>query len=249
MIRRIIAGLVVIAVTAVSVTGAEIVTFKGSDQELVSARLTRLEGKGTYPALVLSQGRLKNDTYYDRWAERLASWGYVVLQVDGFGPPCDSGASSQPATRAYCVCDAKAYLAGLPIVDPNRIGLMGWSQRGASSLAVFCVTKLPGKEAPPFKASIAFYPYCYKPLGNLDFPILILIGDRDERAPSTLCLERKASRQTIHDFSLKIYPGATHYFDMEEVNTDDMGYRVRYDRAAAADAIIQIKRFLETRLK
>jgi len=249
MMRRVIVGLVLFAAMVASAIGAEIVTFKGSDQDLVSARLTRPQGKGTYPALVLSQGRLKNDTYYDRWAERLANWGYVALQLDGFGPHCDSGASSQPATRANCVCDAKAHLAGLPFVDPTRIGLMGWSQRGAASLAVFCVTNLPGKEAPPFKAGIAFYPYCYKPLGNLDFPLLILIGEQDERAPSGLCLERKASRQSIHDFSLKIYPGATHYFDFEGVSTDGAGYRVRYDRAAAADTVSQVKKFLEKRLK
>jgi dienelactone hydrolase len=249
MIWRVIAGAALVVAIVASATGAELVTFKGSDQELISAKLTRPQGKGSYPALVLSQGRLKNDAYYDRWAERLANWGYVALRLDGFGPPCDSGASSQPATRAYCVCDAKAYLAGLPFVDTSRIGLMGWSQKGASSLAVFCVTKMSGKEAPPFRAAVVFYPYCYKPLGNLDFPLLILVGDRDERAPSGLCQERQGSRQSIHEFSLKIYPGATHYFDVEGISTDGAGYRVRYDRAAAADSILQVKRFLGTRLK
>ena len=249
MIRRVIAGIVLIVATVTSVAGAEIVTFKGSDQELVSGKLTRPQGNATYPALILSQGRLKNDRYYDFWAERLAGWGYVALQLDGFGPHYDSGASSQPSTRAYCVCDAKTYLAGLPFVNPQRIGLMGWSQRGGASLAVFCARTLPGKDTPPFKAGIAFYPYCYKPLGNLDFPLLVLIGEIDERSPSSLCLERKASRQSIHDFSLKIYPGATHYFDFDGVSTDGVGYRVRYDRGAAADTIVQVRRFLEMHLK
>jgi dienelactone hydrolase len=108
---------------------------------------------------------------------------------------------------------------------------------------------MPGKDTPPFKAGIAFYPYCYKPLGNLNFPLLILIGEKDERTPSSLCTERNTSRQTIYDFALKVYPGATHYFDVEGVSSDDIGHRVRYDRAAAADTIVQVRRFLEVHLK
>jgi dienelactone hydrolase len=244
-----IAGLLLIFAAASPLTAAEMVTFPGVDQEMITGRLSRPQAHGLSPALVLLHGALEHSAYYEAWADRLSGWGYVTLQLDGYGPPCKSSDSKLPSRSAQCVCDAKSYLAGLPFVDSRRIGLMGWSQKGASALAVYCARSLPGKSEPPFRAGIAFYPYCFKPLGNLDFPLLILIGELDRRAPPALCLDRKKSRQSLNEFHLKIYPGASHYFDLEGMSTDELGYRIQYDQTAASDTILQVREFLEKHLK
>ena len=54
---------------------------------------------------------------------------------------------------------------------------------------------------------------------------------------------------TQHEVILKVYPGAYHLFDYEGMNETDDGHRLLYDKAAAADAIIQVKNFLSKHMQ
>lgn len=150
--------------------------------------------------------------------------------------------------RAMDAHDAQSYLAGLKFVDPKRIAVMGWSHGALSVIAT--VSEMPGKNIVPFQASIAFYPYCYKTLADLNAPLLILIGASDDWCPAKLCSynmpEEGASK---HEVILKIYPGATHTFDWSDMNVTYMGHALQYDPRAEADATIQVKKFLEKFLK
>src|SRR4030043_949043 len=190
MIRQMIIAVLLAIGTMMPVAASEIVTFKGEDQEIQTARLTKPEGNGPFPAIILLHGSFGFDEHYDVWAERIARWGYVALQMDSFGPRDKVSISSLPSKRAENICYAKSYLDRLPFVDNKRIGGMGWSQRGSSALAAFCKRASVLKSKDQFRALVAFYPYCFKSLASLDFPLLILTGELDDWCPPVLCLER-----------------------------------------------------------
>ncbi len=247
-IQIVIAALLVISIV-IPAFSAEMVTFKGQDQEVVTGRLTKPDGNGSFPAVILLHGSHGFDKHYDVWAERLGSWGYVSLQMDSIGPAEKSSLSSLPSKRAEDFCAAKSYLFGLPFVDIKRIGVMAWSQRGASSLVAFCARNLALKQENPFRVAVAFYPYCYKSLFRLDSPVLVLIGELDDWCPAALCKERIPSGKTPHETILKVYPGAYHCFDGEGANGDYMGHRLQYNPAASADSIVQVKAFLTKHMK
>ncbi len=247
-IQIVIAVLVVIT-AATGATAGETVTFKGEDQETVTGRLTKPGGKGPFPAVILLHGLDGLSKHYDVWAERLSSWGYVALQIDSIGPSEKSSLNNLPSKKAEDFCAAKQYLTSLPFVDDKRIGEIAWSQRGASALVAFCARNVAIKRENASRATVAFYPYCYKSLFHLDSPILILIGDQDDWCPAALCKERMPSGKTRHEIILKVYPGAHHGFDGVGVDENYRGHRLQYNPAAAADAILQVKNFFAKHLK
>jgi dienelactone hydrolase len=254
--RRRIVGSIQIVIAALTLTmtetltfSAEMVTIKGAGQDTVIARLTKPDGKGPSPAVILLHGSIGFDKHYDDWAARLARWGYVSLLLDSFGPRGQSSLSDPPSTRAQDICYAKSYLNQLPFVDPKRIGLIGWSQRGSSALAALCA-RLPSLQKDyPLRAVVTFYPYCFRALADLDFPLLILIGELDDRCPVSICMERMPRKRTQNEVILKVYPRAYHGFDIEGIDTSYMDHRFRYNPAAAADSMIQAKTFLAKYLK
>ena len=249
MINRILIAVLLVIVTAATGVASELVTFKGSDQENLTGKLTKPEGNGPFAGLILLHGFNFMDKYFDLWAERTTGWGYVALQMDSFGPRGQSGLSDPPSQRAQDICYAKSYLSGLPFVDPKRIGVIGWSQRGSSTLAALCTGFSLRQGEDPLRAVVTFYPYCFRSLGGLDFPLLILIGELDDWCPAAICRERMPRKKTHHEVILKVYPGAYHCFDAEGASMNYMGHRLQYDPAAAADAVIQVRAFLAKHLK
>jgi dienelactone hydrolase len=247
-IQSAIAALMVI-MTVAPAFSAEMVTIKGARQDTVIARLTKPDGKGTFPAMILLHGSLGFDKHYDGWAERLASWGYVALLLDSFGPRGQSGLSDPPSTRAQDIWYAKSYLNDLPYVDPRRIGIIGWSQRGSSALAALSARFPSLQKEYPLRAVVTFYPYCFRTLADLDFPLLILIGESDDRCPVAICMERMPRKRTPNEVILKVYPRAYHGFDIEGIDTSYMEHRFRYNPAAAADSIVQVRTFLTKHMK
>ena len=257
MFRQIVILMILVIVTSTSVIAADTVTFKGTEITpagtplMLVGKLTKPQGDGPFPAVVLLHGCGGIRPYHDVWAERLANWGYVALQVDSFGPRglsslCgDAGfLSNIVPKRTYDAYDAKSYLGGLPFVDRNRIGVMGWSQGGATTLTV-----LDQKRDDSFRSAVAIYPYCNRMLFDLNAPLLILIGEKDDWTPANMCSMRMRSVQIGHEVILKIYPDSHHGFDWEGIDTLIEGHRVLFNPAAAGDAIIQVKAFLAKHLK
>ncbi len=254
--RRGIIASIQIVITALMVIipmtpafSSEMVTIKGTGQDTLIARLTKPDGKGTFPGIILLHGSIGFDKHYDDWAERLARWGYVALLLDSFGRRGQSSLSDPPATRAQDICYAKSYLSELPFVNPKLIGVIGWSQRGSSALAALCTRFASHQKKYPLSAVVTFYPYCFKALAGLDFPLLILIGELDDRCPVALCMERMPRKRTPNEVILKVYPRAHHGFDLEGIDTSYMDHQFQYNPAAAADSIIQVKAFLAKHLK
>ena len=241
----------------VSFQGTAATAIVGGGTLMLTGRLKKPEGDGPFPAVVMLHGcggiSLRRD---NRWAERLAGWGYVALLVDSFGPRglssvCTySGRDSidilqQRVTDAY---DAKRYLAGLPFVDRSRIAVMGWSHGGATTLGTLYL-----KTDDPFRAAIAYYPSCQRMLTGLNAPLLILIGEADDWTPAGRCVEKMPKEQAASEVTLKVYPGAYHGFDTPGANATVRGstgmHHIQHHPEAEKDSIIRAKAFLEKYLK
>jgi dienelactone hydrolase len=234
-------------------------TSKTEDAFMLKGILNKPQGQGPFPAVVMlhgCSGIQGMSKYLDIWAQRLASWGYVSLMVDSLGPRGESDICAgdrvfliPPQLRAQDAYDAKSYLAGLSFVNRDQVALVGWSHGGWTTLLAIDETTYIKNRGDPFRLAIAFYPYCSIPLQNLNAPLLILIGELDDWTPAGMCQLNMPSGKMTHETTLKVYPQAYHGFDFEGMNTSKEGHRLRYDPAATADAVEQVKIFLRRYLK
>ena len=216
--------------------------------------LTKPQGAGPFPAVVLLHGCGGHKGSWPRtesWSKRLVGWGYVTLAVDSFKPRNMSNIctdmdqlNTMGITRAQDAYDAKDFLSKLPFVNRNRIALLGWSHGGVTVLTALIKQIKPQNNENPFKAAIAFYPYCDTYLNNLNAPLLILIGESDDWTPAKSCSASMPPDQPEPEVILKIYPGAYHDFDWEGMDEIYEGHIKLFDPIAAQDAIIQVKNFL-----
>jgi dienelactone hydrolase len=220
----------------------------------IPATLIRPDGEGPFPAIVIvhdcSGLGPRSSGAPRRWAQELIGHGYVILIPDSFGPrdlpngvctaPLADGRRAHYAIRAGDALGALAALRALSYVDGNRIGIMGGSHGGATTLATI-VEPLPGggyteAKKKNFAAGIALYPRCDAQHGNWNIagrqngnngpptgytgvfrplaPLLILTGEKDDWTPAEPCLRMTEAAQAAgHPLEIKIYPGAHHSFD------------------------------------
>ena len=214
----------------------------GAPEEL-AARLSLPDGKGPFPAIVIMHdcsGLGPNSSGAPaRWARDLVARGYVVLLPDSFGnrgfpigvctDPSPSRAEVSPFRRVRDAYAALEYLSRQAFVDSNRIGLMGGSHGGLTTLAAMVASER-GSDSPAsgrrrgFAAAVALYPGCaarigtwradgsgvYRPLA----PVLILVGEKDDWTPAAPCMElAESAKRAGYLVSIKVYPGAHHAFD------------------------------------
>jgi len=182
----------------------------------IPVSVSRPEGPGPFPAIVIlhdcSGLGPRSSGAPARWAATLVERGYVVLMPDSFstrGVPdgvCTSGSrrnNVSPDRRVQDALDTLGYAQRLPYVDAKRIGVMGGSHGGTTTLLTM------GERG--FRAGVALYPRCstavqgYKPSA----PLLILIGEIDDWTPAADC------RRLADEVTLKVYPGAHHSFDSD----------------------------------
>jgi len=230
-------------------------TTVGPPGSLAPAELYRPSGPGPFPAVILLHGCDGIGAHYRSWARRLADWGYVALQVDSFGPRnlksvCNRGRQVPPELRAQDALAAADYLRTLPDVQPNLIGVIGFSHGGWTVLKSVLAEDAGIKVNRPFAAAVAFYPGCEIPRSSLLTDTLILIGDADDWTPVKLCERwRNAVTMDNHTVEMIVYHGAVHGFDAERPVHAFAGHMVGRDPAAAADAIMQTQAFFEHHLK
>ena len=215
--------------------------------------LRKPKGVGPFPAIVLLHGCGGLGRWNEEWTAWLIDWGYVVLNVDSFGPrgegdchwpPIPPG----PLARALDAHGGKTYLTTLPFVDPARIAVMGGSHGGRVVLQAVnhpVTTKL-GRA--PFRAAVSLYPVC-DPLVQPDAPLLILIGAADEVTPAWYCEQFMMKLGDDHDVILKMYPGVHHSFDLRGIDYRFQRQLRRYDADAFEDAFERIRAFLAKHLQ
>lgn len=238
----------------------------------VVAHEARPAGTGPWPAVVLLHGCHGVSDSTHAWARWFRERGMVALVVDswtsrGIDDGCVPGPDIANTERWDDAVGALAWLHGRPYVDPERVGVVGWSNGGVFAMALVNGPSLERARArgvtvpsPGFRAAVAFYPGgCYSLQDEqVVRPLLVLIGDADDWTLASECARMVAAmRSRGADATIVRYPGAFHYFDVEgqaraylpdvaNRNRPDgcCGATVAYDARAAADARRRIADFL-----
>jgi dienelactone hydrolase len=222
--------------------------------EQIPVRLLKPDGPRPFPAVVIMHDCSglgpRSSGAPDRWAGELVKQGYAVAIPDSFttrgfaGGVCTETsprrAEVNSVRRARDAYAALSYLRTLPYVDGSRVGLMGGSHGGSTTLASMVAPEgeqdlLVHDKAAGFAAAVALYPGCadryggwratrqsgtsvpiadyigvYKPIA----PLLILIGENDDWTPAESCLKlTEIARKGGYPVAIKVYPGAHHSFD------------------------------------
>lgn len=220
--------------------------------------LRQTNSAGPSPAVVLLHSCNGNWRRLDeRWGKRIASWGYVTLTVDSFGPrglknTCGGGA---PVDLAFDAYRALSFLVRQPFVDPARVAALGFSQGGWLALTSVEHGAVEQISQNKFRAAIAFYPPCLGFKGNMTVPTLILIGELDDWTPSLECRNmvdgrddwgisrRKGEGVPIR---LVVYPDAYHAFDVPGLQTpiQFFGHHLEFNQPATDRSIEALREFL-----
>ncbi len=205
------------------------------------------ESDGRHPAVVMLHGRagpyssLANGVYdsgtlskrHQEWGRFWADRGYVALLVDSFGPrgypagfPAGSykdrpDAVSEQTVRPLDAYGALRYLRTRKDVEPERIGVQGWSN-GAMTVLVTMSLHPPGMESPTpetgFRVALAEYPGCgmdavkgeYRPYARL---LITLASDDEEVNPKTCEEFARSAQQGGADLRFVVFKGAVHNYD------------------------------------
>ena len=268
---------------------SSVATTVGGIADQIPIAVMKPDGQGPFPAVVIMHDCSglgpRSSGAPDRWGRELVGRGYVVVLPDSFstrgfpnGVCTDASpgrADVSPAHRARDAYGALAHARTLAYVDGRRVGLMGGSHGGSTTLASMQAAEsdadpLARDKRGGFAAAVALYPSCdpaarvwqsasgiYRPLA----PLLILIGEKDDWTPAEPCrrLEERA-RKAGHPVAIKIYPGAHHSFDSgnpiryvpTRINRNAPGGRgatTGGDPAAWADAIREVTAFFGQRLQ
>ena len=189
-------------------------------------------GKGeqqAIPAVVLLHGSAGVDSRGSLYAEALNSAGIATLEIDMWAARNLTGGGDRPALPTLTVPDAFSalqFLAQVPGIDANRIGVMGFSWGGV-------VTMLSANESYTqafggglkFAALVAHYPVCWAyniGIPGMEFdaltgsPLLIQIGaldDYDEGGDVCQALVESLDEPYRSSASVKVYPNAHHAWD------------------------------------
>ena len=227
----------------------------------LSGTLYRPTGSGPFPAVVLMHGCTglgSGSTGLENVALLLRASGYVALAVNSFSfrgvqTVCGNlDGSPTISERVEDALGAKRYLSSLSFVDPNRIGLVGWSHGGMTALEA----RARGSATPdvmPFAAIAAYYPYCpSEDASSASIPLLIFAGEGDDWCPADQCQRFVADAASLgRDASIKVYPGATHAFDSVAggKSMEFLGHRLTPDLPAARDSRELLLAFFNRTLK
>jgi dienelactone hydrolase len=212
--------------------------------------LARPRQPGRHPAVVILHDCSGFGIYYPVIADVLKSYGYVALALDSLGDTnacleLGAGAAAE-ASDAYLALD---WLARQNFVDPSHIALLGFSMGGSATLDSIEAGPSEEKQSPHFRAAIAYYPECKDRTGMMAVPTLILVGDKDDWTPASLCRDMMARRNGKGAaVTLVVYPGATHVFNFAYPTRDYLGHHLVYDPQATAAAWRQVRDFLQARL-
>jgi dienelactone hydrolase len=265
---------------AVGCAGPTRVTYQNATPgkpETIRATVTRPSGPGPFPAVVILHGCGGISPQLGRWSRWFAERGYVGMVVDSFGPRNVKGdcAPESPedipvTARLDDAFGALRWLQSQPDVRKDRIGAIGFSQGGVFAMSVVNGPSLEraarrGVTAEPgFAAGVGVYPGgCKSLIPQLAVrPLLVLIGGADDWTPPEYCQQMLYSMKSRGaNAAIVVYPGAYHYFDVEEQKKEYLadvgndfkpggrGATVSYQAEAASDAYRQVERFFGQHLK
>ncbi|HEY4836118.1 MAG TPA: dienelactone hydrolase family protein [Bradyrhizobium sp.] len=218
--------------------------------------LRQTNSAGPSPAVVLLHGCNGNWEQLDqRWGKRIASWGFVTLTVDSFGPRgIKTNCGSAPDGLALDAFRALNFLVREPFVDPDRVAVVGFGQGGGLVLTSVEHGAVEQTSPDKFHAAVAFYPPCRKFNGDMTVPTLILIGERDDWTEACRNMvdgrdDWGLSRQKGKGAPVRliVYPGAYHAFDVPNLNTSTPlpGHHREFNQSATDQSIVAVRKFLD----
>lgn len=214
--------------TSQAATEVKFKTVDGRDYEPGPGReiegyLTKPEGNGPFPAIVLLHGRggIKQHVSED-WPQFLNKLGYVTLVVASWDSRNEilDGYSMKRRHMNHLVgrdaLGAANFLADQPFVDKTKLGVMGFSMGGGVINMHLLARQRQSKYRNKFKAAVSFYGLCKKVwpyLSNYGVPLLMLGGDKDHNLDR--CREGNVGEEEGVEFH--VFPGVHHAFDYDEL--------------------------------
>ena len=222
----------------------------------LSGTLYKPEGQGPFPAIVALHGYGGILDYQDEWVQSLKESGFVTLMVDSYcgrGYYCPGQNRSRilplmenpmivsPEMRAADASAALGYLQAQPFVDPDRIGVLGWS--GGATAALIAT-----KDSKVFKAAVGFYPTIPEGQDQQSIPALILAGEHDPNAGQYVRYMNLVRKNNL-PVKVILYPSAYRKFDEPGSAVNSLGMRQEYNREGALDAKKQVEAFFSEHLR
>lgn len=165
---------------------------------------------------------------YRETADTLHAAGYAVLMPDSFGSRglrdvCQTRYGDRTVRVNDRVQDARAalvWLAAQPGVDAQRIGVLGWSNGGTTTLHLLERRRThPQAGEPPLAGAAVFYPGCTPLLKRNalvdEVPLLMQLGALDDWTPAQPCVDwaDMLKTGTGSDVTVHVYEGSYHGFD------------------------------------
>ena len=201
----------------------------------IPAQLRIPVGDHESPAVVIVHGTAGLDSRGAYHAQALNDAGIATLEVDMWSPRSlhgGVGSSGRPQTVVETLPDAFGallYLGSCPGIDPQRIGVMGFSWGGVVSMLTATRPyneQYLGANPLRFAAHAPFYPVCwtYNRVPGHEFtdltgaPILIQTGECDAYDNPDTCekLVHGLPDEAQSRITVITYPGAAHGFDRLE---------------------------------
>src|SRR5258707_4637027 len=195
---RVFVAMLVIATSAfsslmTSAAAQEAVKFAASqpyepEHVLLNSEIYRPKGNGPFPAVVLMHGcggwQPPVQSTLHTYAVALVNLGYVVLNMDSWGPrhysgdvQCKSNERLQQALvyRTSDAFDAARHLRNQPFVDPRNIFLMGKINGGCVGTKAARAGALDKSRDSAFRGVVAFYPWFGVFVGNVQLASPMLV--------------------------------------------------------------------------
>ena len=198
---------------------------------------------GPYPAiLVLPEAGALVSSHADETARNLAGEGYVAQAVS-YGERIsgkilsDQSAVNRKHHSISISLDNLRHQAG---VDPNRIGIIGYSLGGAFAMHLASSTEENGIHAVVIYYGIYRFPDIIK---NLRVPVLAFQGDADvfQEFISNAYEMQRVAQENHKRFDVVLYKSAKHGFDFKP--------SAAFNAPAAFDAWRKMIAFLNQNLK
>jgi dienelactone hydrolase len=219
------------------------------------------------PAVVMIHGTAGIDSRGTLYRMPLVNAGIAVFEVYfRTGNYISTIDRPSPDTFVPAAFAALKELRKLPSIDPNRIGVMGFSMGGAITMrtAMEDNRKMWLGSEKGFAAHVAFYPVCKylnakieQSSGMTGAPVIIFYGTDDAYGDGKAIPELKTLLQLKFHFNLITveYAGATHAFNLnatplsyfDPAAIGGRGY-MAYDAKATEDSVPKAVAFLQTNL-
>ena len=223
----------------------------------LSATIYKPDGAGPFPAIIVLHDCGGLDDHPRKWAMRLMTWGYVAIVPGsfgsrGYGNLCTRVETVGTTARVQDTIGAAEYLATMPYVQKNNIGVLGFSHggwtimKGVQEHAYWSMYGIRG--------AVAYYPYCTAPQdNNVVLPLRILIGEKDDWTLAQRCRDVISGARKPSLIEATFYPDTYHSFDRGGKTTFVNGQgggkttarRIEGNPAATRDAEAQTRAFFD----